>query len=91
MKKVLLYEYLSADGCVDEWVAPELRMQGRAMRDAVARDLARSGHIALTCVAGHDEVHEAADTSRAIEWRRRMGDRARDGRRAGRAVRSRRT
>jgi predicted ATP-grasp superfamily ATP-dependent carboligase len=68
MKKVLLYEYLSADGCVDEWVAPELRMQGRAMRDAVARDLARSGHIALTCVAGHDEVHDTGNTSRAIEW-----------------------
>ncbi|ALL70078.1 peptidase (plasmid) [Paraburkholderia caribensis MBA4] len=72
MKKILLYEYLSADGCVNECVSPELRMQGRAMRDAVARDLAGSGHIKLTCVAGHDEAHDeahdAADAPRAIEW-----------------------
>ncbi|SEJ39161.1 ATP-grasp domain-containing protein [Paraburkholderia diazotrophica] len=68
MKKILLYEYLSGNGFADRWVSAELRMQGRAMRDAVARDLVRSGHVALTCVAGHDEAHDATDTALAIEW-----------------------
>ncbi|MPW18043.1 ATP-grasp domain-containing protein [Paraburkholderia sp. CNPSo 3157] len=76
MKKILLYEYLSGNGDADRYadryadrcVSAELRMQGSAMRDAVARDLARSGHVALTCVAGHDEAHDATDTALAIDW-----------------------
>ncbi|MBP0588488.1 ATP-grasp domain-containing protein [Paraburkholderia sp. LEh10] len=68
MKKILLYEYLSANGGADDYVPAELRMQGRAMRDAVARDLARSGDVALTCVAGHDEALDAGGAGLAIEW-----------------------
>ncbi|MBN3752150.1 ATP-grasp domain-containing protein [Paraburkholderia sp. Tr-20389] len=68
MKKILLYEHLSAYGDADGSVSADLRMQGRAMRDAVARDLARSDHIALTCVAGHDEAREAMETKPVIDW-----------------------
>ena len=68
MKKILLYEYLSGNGGADGCASPELRLQGRAMRDAVARDLARAGDIALTCVADHDEAYDAMDATLPIEW-----------------------
>ena len=68
MKKILLYEYLSANGNANDPVSEDLRMQGRTMRDAVARDLARSADIALTCVAGHDEARDTMDTTLARDW-----------------------
>ncbi|MEP9321685.1 ATP-grasp domain-containing protein [Paraburkholderia phymatum] len=68
MKRILLYEHLSACGDADGGVSAELRMQGRAMRDAVARDLVRSGHIALTCVAGHDEALDVMEVSQETDW-----------------------
>lgn len=68
MKKILLYEYLSANGSANGCVSEDLRMQGRTMRDAVARDLARCGDVALTCVAGHDEARDAMPTTLASDW-----------------------
>jgi predicted ATP-grasp superfamily ATP-dependent carboligase len=71
MKKILLYEYLSANGNANEPVSEDLRMQGRTMRDAVARDLALCGDVALTCVAGHGEARDAmqkADAALASDW-----------------------
>ncbi|HWT38660.1 MAG TPA: peptidase, partial [Paraburkholderia sp.] len=68
MKKILLYEYLSANGNANGCVSEDLRTQGREMRDAVARDLARCGDVALTCVAGHDEARDAMHAKLAGDW-----------------------
>lgn len=68
MKKILLYEYLSANGNANEPACEDLHMQGRTMRDAVARDLARCADVALTCVAGHDEAHGTMDTTCTRDW-----------------------
>lgn len=50
MTKVLVYEYISGGGCTDADVVRELLPMGRAMRDAISRDLACVPGVAVTCV-----------------------------------------
>ena len=54
MTKVLVYEYISGGGCADAGMVRELLQMGRAMRDAVALDLARVPGVSVTCVTADD-------------------------------------
>ncbi|WP_168788610.1 ATP-grasp domain-containing protein [Paraburkholderia aromaticivorans] len=63
MTKVLVYEYISGGGCADADVMRELLPTGRAMRNAIAGDLARVPGVSVTCAT---TASEAGDAS----WRR---------------------
>ena len=56
MTRVLLYEYISGGGCADAQAACELLPMGRAMRDAIAADLARVPGVSVTVVADASEI-----------------------------------
>lgn len=57
--KVLVYEYISGGGCADADVARELLPTGRAMRDAIAGDLARVPGVSVTCAMAASEASDA--------------------------------
>lgn len=77
MTKILVYEYISGGGCADADVVRELLPMGRAMRNAVAGDLARVPGVAVTCAtgamdtagtAGADEAGVALFRSPQLSW-----------------------
>ncbi len=60
MTKVLVYEYISGGGCADADVMRELLPMGRAMRDAIAGDLARVPGVSVTCAMTASEIGDAS-------------------------------
>ncbi|NPT40400.1 ATP-grasp domain-containing protein [Paraburkholderia sp. 1N] len=58
--KVLVYEYISGGGCADADVMRELLPAGRAMRNAIAGDLARVAGVSVTCAMTASEAGDAA-------------------------------
>jgi predicted ATP-grasp superfamily ATP-dependent carboligase len=68
MTKVLVYEYISAGGDTAADATPEMLAMGRAMRDAVAGDLARVPGVEVTCVGSADEACAAAPHASSLKW-----------------------
>ncbi|MEX3951034.1 ATP-grasp domain-containing protein [Paraburkholderia sp. EG287B] len=69
MTKVLVYEYISAGGDTAAAAVPELLAMGRAMRDAVAGDLARIPGVEVTCVGSASEAAATGPRAPALTWR----------------------
>jgi predicted ATP-grasp superfamily ATP-dependent carboligase len=69
MTKVLVYEYISAGGDAAADAAPELLAMGRAMRDAVAGDLARVPGVEVTCVGSAGEGAADGLHAPSLTWR----------------------
>lgn len=60
MTKVLVYEYISGGGCADADVVRALLPTGRAMRNAIAGDLARVPGVSVTCAMAASEAGEVS-------------------------------
>ncbi len=67
MTRVFVYEYISA-GAMDTRAVPHLLRQGRAMRDAMAADLARIGDVAVTCAALPGEPQPDCHGAHKVDW-----------------------
>jgi tyramine---L-glutamate ligase len=69
MTKVLVYEYISAGGDAAAAASPALLAMGRAMRDAVADDLARIPGVEVTCACAADEAAATGPLTPSLVWR----------------------